>query len=211
MTSDYYDLNAEAFRQRTLDCDLAPLHDAFLSRLAPGAHILDAGCGPGRDTLAFLERGFRVTAIDASAAMVELATRATGQPARQLRFEEIELEDSFDGVWANASLVHVPQRDIDDVLCRLARSLRPGGVLHVSVKSGDGERIAPDGRLFCDYTDASLRALFARHPSLRLLSVEESPAQRPQRDPRAWLIALAAKQTATGSGTDGQPASRPRR
>lgn len=195
MTRDYYDLNAEAFRERTVDCELAALHDAFLSRLAPGAHILDAGCGPGRDTLAFLERGFRVTAIDASAAMVDLASRATGQPARQLRFEEIEFEEAFDGIWANASLVHVPMSDIDDVMRRLARSLRPGGLLHVSVKKGEGERIAPDGRLFCDYTDGRLRALFARHPSLQLHSIEESPAQRPQRDPRAWLIALAARRT----------------
>jgi len=196
MTSDYYDLNAEAFRQRTAGCDLAPLYEGFLSRLPPGAHILDAGCGPGRDTLAFLGRGFRVTAIDASAAMVDLATQATGQPARQLRLQEIEFHDAFDGVWANASLLHVPTGEIDDVLRRLVRSLVPEGLLHVSVKIGDGERIAPDGRFFCDYTETVLRALFARHPSLRLLSLEESPPQRPQDDNRSWLIARASKLTA---------------
>lgn len=196
MTSDYYDRQTEAYRQRTLGCDLAPLYDAFLSRLPAGAHILDAGCGPGRDTLAFLGRGFRVTAIDASAAMVDLATRVTGQPARLLPFQHIELEGAFDGIWANASLLHVPSREIDDVLRRLARALVPGGLLHASVKVGDGERVAPDGRLFCDYSEASLRALFARCAGLRLLSLEMSPPQPGQLDDRAWLMALARRSDA---------------
>ncbi len=193
MTSDYYDREAEAYRERTRGCDLAPLYEAFLSRLPAGAHILDAGCGPGRDTLAFLARGFRVTAIDASAAMVELATRVTGQPARLLRFQEIDFEAAFDGVWANASLLHVPSAEIDDVLGRLTRALVPGGLLHASVKVGDGERTAPDGRMFCDYSESSLRAVFARHPGLRLQSIGTSLAQPGQLDGRAWLIALATR------------------
>lgn len=197
MTRDYYDEHSQAFRERTRGCDLTARYDAFLSRLAPAAHILDAGCGPGRDAAAFLGRGFRVTAIDASAAMVALATEATGQPARLLSFQELQFRDEFDGIWANASLVHVPLEEIDDVLDRLARALRRGGVLHISVKVGDGERVAPDGRFFCDYTEATLGALFARHPSMQLLSVERSPPQRPQVDAREWLFALAHKRDVT--------------
>jgi SAM-dependent methyltransferase len=196
-TGDYYDRQAEAYRERTRACDLAPFYEAFLSRLPAGAHILDAGCGPGRDTMAFLARGFRVTAIDASAAMVEVATRVTGQPARVQRFQDIEQEAAFDGIWANASLLHVPVRDIDDVLARLARALVPGGLLHASVKVGDGERVAPDGRLFLDYSEASLRALFARCPALQLVSLETSPAQPGQLDDRAWLVALATRSAAS--------------
>lgn len=196
-TRDYYDREAEAYRERTRGCDLAPLYESFLPRLPAGAHILDAGCGPGRDTQAFLARGFRVTAIDASAAMVELAARATGQPARLLPFQQLDIESAFDGVWANASLVHVPSAEIDDVLRRLARALVPGGLLHASVKVGDGERTTPDGRLFCDYSEPSLRALFARCPALRLLSIETSPAQSGQLDDRAWLMALATRSGAS--------------
>jgi SAM-dependent methyltransferase len=201
MTGSYYDDNAEAYRQRTLACNLEPLHEAFLSRLSPGAHILDAGCGPGRDTSAFLRRGFRVTAIDASPAMVDVATRVTGQPARLLRFQEMEFDSEFDGIWANASLLHVRVGEIDDVLRRLARALVPGGLLHASVKVGDGERVAPDGRLFCDYSETSLRALFARHPELRLLSIEQSEAQPAQLDGRSWLMALAVRSAAAATAT----------
>jgi SAM-dependent methyltransferase len=193
MTRDYYDDNSEAYRERTRGCDLTALYDGFLSRLSPGAHILDAGCGPGRDAAAFLRRGFRVTAIDASAAMVALATEATGQPARLLPFQSVEYRDEFDGIWANASLVHVPRAEIEDVVARLVRALRPGGVLHVSVKVGDGERIAADGRFFCDYTEATLGALLTRHPSMHVVSMERSPPQRPQADAREWLMALAHK------------------
>lgn len=192
---DYYDRNADAYRQRTFEIDMARGHEAFLSRLPPGAHILDAGCGPGRDTAAFLARGFRVTATDASAAMVELASRATGQAVLQLRFQEIEFHEAFDALWANASLLHVPGQEIDDVLHRLARSLRPGGLLQFSVKRGDGERIAEDGRFFCDYSEASLRALLARQPSLELLAIEESQPLVPRPDGRSWLFVLARKRT----------------
>jgi SAM-dependent methyltransferase len=197
-TGDYYDRQAEAYRERTRGCDLVPLYEAFLSRLPAGAHILDAGCGPGRDTAAFLARGFRVTAFDASPAMVELATRVTGQPAELLTFQQLDVDAAFDGVWANASLVHVPTAEIDDVLRRVARALVPGGLLHASVKVGDGERVTPDGRLFCDYSDASLRAVFARCPALRLLSIETSPAQAGQLDDRAWLMALATRSGDSG-------------
>jgi len=184
--SDYYDANAEAFRQRTFGNDLTALYDPFTSLLPAGGHILDAGCGPGRDALAFLRRGFRVTAIDASPAMVELASQATGQPALLLRFEEIEFEASFDGIWACASLVHVPRAAIDGVLARLSRALVSGGVLYASLKCGDGERVAPDGRFFSDHDEASLRALLARHPELEILRLDVAPPGNAQ-DGRSWL------------------------
>jgi ubiquinone/menaquinone biosynthesis C-methylase UbiE len=193
MTLDYYNRNAEAFGQRTRDCPVRHLQDAFMSLLHPGAHILDAGCGSGRDTLVFLEHAFQVTAMDASSAMVELATKATGQSVLLSTFADINFEQAFDGIWANASLLHVPAQEIDDVLNRLSRALKVAGVLYMSVKVGDGERIAPDQRLFCDYSEASLRATLSRHPELLILDIHQSPANSGQIDPRPWVHTMLRK------------------
>jgi SAM-dependent methyltransferase len=128
MTIDYYNRNAYAFQQRTLGRDLQRRYDPFLALLPPGAEILDAGCGPGRDSLAFIQRGYRVTAMDASSAMVDLTTATIGQPALLLPFDQIDFEEKFDGVWASASLLYVPSARIDDAVHRLTRALKPGGV-----------------------------------------------------------------------------------
>src|SRR6478672_8558352 len=157
MTLDYYNANADGFRERTKGFVLTLQYDAFFARLPAGAHILDAGCGPGRDAKCFLSRGCRVTAVDASPAMVELATRATGLTVRVRPFQQIEFDNEFDGIWAMASLLHVPNAEIDDVFRRLIRALKPGGVWYMSVKVGGGERRNDDGRMFYDYTPDSLR------------------------------------------------------
>jgi SAM-dependent methyltransferase len=196
MTLDYYNTNAEGFRDRTKHLALALEYDAFLARLPDRAHILDAGCGPGRDAKYFLSRGYRVTAIDASSAMVALATAATGLPVRLLPFQQLDFDGEFDGVWTMASLLHVPTSDIDDVVRRLTRALKPRGVWYMSVKIGNGERRNPDGRMFYDYTPDSLRQLLSRHPSLEMLDVYESQATTPPN----WLHATVRKT----AGTEGR-------
>jgi 2-polyprenyl-3-methyl-5-hydroxy-6-metoxy-1,4-benzoquinol methylase len=193
MTLDYYNTNAEAFRQRTAGSITRRFYEPFLALLRPGAHILDAGCGPGRDSRQFVELGYRVTAMDASTAMVEMASKAIGQPVLLRRFQDVEFDAEFDGIWANASLLHVPAREFDDVLRRLARALKPGGVLYMSLKIGDGERIHDDGRFFCDYSESSLRAVLANHPTLELLSTHQTPPSPGQADGRAWLHAIVKK------------------
>ena len=134
-----------------------------------------------------------MTAFDAYPAMVELATQATGLEARLMPFHEIEFEDRFDGIWANASLLHVPSAEIDGVLDRLIRALRAGGILYMSVKFGDGERAMSDGRFFCDYNEASLAALFGRHPQLTVLHMARSPAWPGQPDGKSWLSVISRK------------------
>lgn len=192
-TRDYYNRNAEAFRQRTGTMDVATKAARFLALLPAPARILDAGCGPGRDSRHFLQLGHTVTAIDASEAMVEMATRATGQPALLLPFERMEFTAEFDGIWANASLLHVPRTDIDGIMERLIRALKPGGILYLSVKQGVGARIDETGRFFCDYTESTLQELFVRHPELCLIEILPAPANESSLDGKAWLRALARK------------------
>jgi SAM-dependent methyltransferase len=138
-TIAYYDEHADEFYADTVGAEMGGFYDAFLPLLPVGGRILDAGCGSGRDSRAFLERGYAVTAFDASAALGSRAARLLSRPVLQLTFQEMAFAEEFDGVWACASLLHVPRAELDGVLARLARALVPGGAAFLSFKYGDGE------------------------------------------------------------------------
>ena len=140
-TIRYYDDNGDEYVRGTVGVEMESVYGPFLELLPKEGRILDAGCGSGRDTKAFVEREFQVTAIDASEQMVAATTRLTGTPACQLLLQEIEYQNEFDGVWACASLLHVPRKEIDDVLERIILALRPEGICYLSFKEGDGERL----------------------------------------------------------------------
>lgn len=158
LTLKYYDENADAFDQRTRDIDMSPLYQAFLPLLPPGGYILDAGCGTGRDSAEFLKRGFRVLAVDASKAMVERAAKRIGQPVLNLSFEQMDFDHEFHGVWANASLLHVPKVEVASVVQNFHDALVPGGVVYASFKLGEGEEIR-EGRFFNNCTEQELHDL----------------------------------------------------
>jgi SAM-dependent methyltransferase len=199
-TLDYYNGNSREFDERTRHYDMRPRMQPFIDMLPAGARILDAGCGPGRDVQTFRELGFDAMGIDGSQAMVELArTIALCARVEHIAFHEIEFVNEFDGIWASASLLHVPSDQIDDAMHRLARALRVGAVIYMSVKEGDGRRVHDDGRVFYDYSTATLRELFARHPALELISIEHSPPSAGQSDRKSWLHALARKRVSVST------------
>lgn len=111
---DYYNNNADAFFKSTVNTDMSLWRDKFESYLPANSTILDAGCGSGRDSLAFKQHGHSVVAFDASSEMCRMASDLIGQQVLQMRFDEMEFVDEFDGVWACASLLHVPNEDFYD-------------------------------------------------------------------------------------------------
>lgn len=191
-TIAYYNQNAGQYRQSTFDVDMRSLYGPFLQAVRPGGHILDAGCGPGRDALHFLRQGYTVSAFDASDRMAALASQVTGLPVQTARFEDLDAAECYDAVWACASLLHVPAAALDDVLERLTRALKPGGVLYISFKYGSGEEIR-DGRRFNHQTEASLTARLGSHPRLQITRLWQSADVRPERSHECWLNALCQK------------------
>ena len=157
-TIDYYNSNAAAFAAGTENADMSECRGRFLSYLTPGAAILDAGCGSGRDMAAFRDAGYEVGGFDASEELCRIASEKTGIPVKQLYFEELEGEEEYEGIWACASLLHVARTDLPDVLRRLQRLLKPSGILYASFKYGTGDRVK-EGRYFCDLTGESCRSL----------------------------------------------------
>src|SRR5215210_7831164 len=191
-TLSYYEANAGRFFEDTCDLDMGPIYEPFLFLLPPGAHILDAGCGSGRDSRAFLERGYEVTALDASETMAKLASQHIGRPVLRMSFDEVRFRDYFDGVWACASLLHVPNRESPIVLKRLGIALRTGGVMYASFKYGEGESVR-DGRLFNDLDEDGLRDLLRSRPELGILEMWRTTDLRPDRDDVTWLNVLLRK------------------
>jgi SAM-dependent methyltransferase len=191
-SADYYNKNAEQFFQETVGVNMEDLYAPFLSLVPEGGSILDAGCGSGRDSLYFLQHGYKVTAFDAAEQLVARSTQLTRLSIQLLSFQQCEFENEFDGIWACASLLHVPRTQINDVLVRLARALKLGGVLYASFKYGDGERVK-GGRFFNSYNEDSFAAVMSKHSSLILDNHWKSEDVRRGRDKQFWYNALLRK------------------
>ena len=99
-TIDFYNLNAENFIENTQNVDMHLAQDKFLQLLNDGAAILDFGCGSGRDTKYFLEKGYLVTATDGSVELCRLASVFTGIEVKEMLFQELDDMDAYDGIWA---------------------------------------------------------------------------------------------------------------
>lgn len=134
-----------------------------------------------------------MTPFDASEAMVHLATKHLGRPVLRLSFDQVTSEQGCDGVWACASLLHVPRGTmVDALLGRLAHLLKPGGVLYASFRHGDDE-VVRDGRLFNDYTEEGFEALLGVLLNLDLVSTWRTADLRPQRAHTTWLNTLSRR------------------
>jgi len=161
----------------------------FRIQIEPGVRSAAAGQGALHDQRRRLDE---VVAFDASERMAEIATKTIGQPALRLSFEEMAFRNEFDGVWACASLLHVPDSELESVLARIVRALKENGVLYMSFKYGTGERVA-GGRRFTDMTEASIRETLSDLPELALLRTWRTSDLRPGRESESWLNALARK------------------
>jgi 2-polyprenyl-3-methyl-5-hydroxy-6-metoxy-1,4-benzoquinol methylase len=194
-TQKFYEANARAYFDSTIAIDVSELRERFLKYVPPSGRILDAGSGSGRDTLAFLQRGYIVEAFDASRTLVEISSELTGVPTRVLRFEEFEEAAKYDGIWACASLLHVQMGDLPRVLERLHGALKPDGALYVSFKRGIGESITQDGRRFTNLTLHALRELLAKIAGLKVVEVWTSGGEGSSKGDEEWVNAIAVKRS----------------
>ena len=128
-TIDYYNLNAENFIENTQNVDMYLAQDRFLRLLDENASILDFGCGSGRDTRYFLDKGYQVTATDGSAELCRRASVFTGIEVKEMMFEELDEIDTYDGIWACSSILHLPKIELLPVICKMCMALKDSGVI----------------------------------------------------------------------------------
>ena len=187
----YYNENAEAFFNSTYKVNMAALYVPFLERIPKHGHILDLGCGSGRDSLAFKQLGYTVTAMDVSAELVKKATQLTGLEVQQRSFYDLNEIDQYHGIWACASLLHCERHRLDNVLSKLTDALKSHGVMYLSFKYGDSDR-EKDGRKFTDLNEDQLSVLLNHHTQLQLVKHWITVDQRPDRE-ELWLNVLIQK------------------
>lgn len=192
-TISYYNDNADAFFNRTISANIGRFYQDFLGHLSAGSHILDLGCGSGRDSKYFLDQGYQVTACDASQEMVKLASNHMGQEAFLLKFQDLDFEQSFEAVWANASLLHVPYDNLESILKKIHRALKPEGVFYASFKHGDHHR--NDGaRDFYDMNEKKIKPYLAPLFENLCFTVSEDTRSQVAASPlKQWFNILVRK------------------
>lgn len=159
-TNNYYNLNAKEYFDRTFNVQPEEIRKSFCSQLAPNSTILDIGCGSGRDSLYFKERGFNVIAIDNSKELAKLASQFISQEVIVADIENYQTEQPIDGAWAMASLLHLSKDSFKKALINISNSLKPNGVFLLALKIGSGESYDENGRFFSYYQPEELATIF---------------------------------------------------
>lgn len=173
-TIAWYDRNAESYIKETKDFSMKAKYPQFLKYIPQNGAILDAGCGSARDAKCFSEMGYKVSAFDASAELARLATQNTGINVSQATFASFKSAQKFDGIWACASLLHVPKKEFEQSFLNLTNHLNDGGVLYASMKLGETEEKDAKGRFFNYVSVEELKSFFAKHTNLELAEMSES-------------------------------------
>ena len=168
LTKDYYRNNAEQFAKETVDADIGDIRERFLKHIPEGGTILDFGCGSGRDTKAFKDAGYDVHAIDGSEELCRMASEYSGVDVKCMDFFSFDEVDKYNGIFACASLLHIPPERLPELITKMLKSLKKGGVIYMSFKYGDfsGER---DGRHFTDLNEESFRKILSLVKGARIL------------------------------------------
>ena len=190
-TLDYYNQNVTTFIADTISVDLKDTQNKFINAL-PGDKILDLGCGSGRDTKYFLEIGLKVTAVDGSEELCKRASDYLGIPVYHMLFQELDLEDEYNGIWACSSILNLPKDELRTVFYKMVTALKSSGVIYTSFKYGEfeGER---NGRYFTDFTIELFSEFIKNIPDLKIEEQWITEDVRPGRRDEKWLNLLLRK------------------
>jgi SAM-dependent methyltransferase len=190
-TLHFYRSNAQAYAAR----EIAPHQrlTRFLALLPPGATILELGCGAGADSAQMLARGFDVSPTDGSPELADEASRRLGRPVETLLFHDLDKVEAYDGVWANACLLHVPRPELAQVLALIWRALKPGGHFYASFKAGEEDGRDTLNRYYNYPSPEWLRANYAGAGSWSSLSIETGEVRGFDNEWAAMLFVVARK------------------
>ena len=175
-TQRYYSDNAEEYFRETVNSFVTQAAEKFLSHIPPKGRILDCGCGSGRDTKYFLDNGYDTDAIDINPELCILASHYTGHPVLCMDYNALDKREAYDGIWAQASLLHERRENLPELFSILARALTKNGVLYCSFR--EGEKDGREGeRWYTNMTEEGIKSILPT--SLSPLNVWYSNDVRP--------------------------------
>lgn len=190
-TLDFYAAEAQAYAGRSREAGHARIA-AFAAALPDGARVLELGCGGGHDSVELLARGLDLVPTDGSPELAEQASARLGIPVPVLLFDNLDARDAFDGVWANACLLHVPRSALPGIIEHIHAALKPDGVFYASFKAGTEEGRDRFGRYYNYPSSDWLKEAYgeSRWQSLDLV---EDLGGGYDGEPTRWLHATAVK------------------
>lgn len=194
ITLSHYENRAELFWQGTRDHDVRQNITAFLNALPKdkALDILDFGCGPGRDLLAFKSLGHQAVGLEGSASFCKMAEKHSGCPVYHQQFLNLNLQDNaFDGIFANASMFHIPSCELPRVLNQLHQALKPNGVLFTSNPRGDAE--GWNGERYGHYMEYEVSMIYLENANFKILEHYYRPQGKP-RNEQPWLAIVSQAQ-----------------
>ena len=191
-TINYYNLNAKNFIENTQNADMHIPQNRFHRLLAEHASILDIGCGAGRDTKFFLQKGYDVTATDGSAELCKLVSAFSGIDVKEMLFQDLDAISMYNGIWACSSILHLPKIEQFPVFQKMCNALKENGVIYTSFKYGnfEGER---NGRYFTDFREDTFQEFIKEIPELTVEEQQITFDVRPGRGEEKWLNLILRK------------------
>lgn len=186
----YYNKYHERFINDTVNLDMSNLYQNFESHLNTKAHILDLGCGCGRDSKYFMEQGYQVTAMDGSEKLVNYCNEILKVPAVQRTYEAFKTDLKFDGIWACASLLHVDRDVLPMMIQKYVNMMKNEGVFYMSFKEYK-EDFEFEGRYFTCFTKKSMESLLSTIGNISIVSIIETPGI--QNIKLRWIGAIIKK------------------
>ena len=159
----------------------------------PGAKILDGGCGSGRDSLYFLQKGYVVDAFDPSEEMIKYASEFTGLKVKKMKWEELDEKEAYDAIWASASLYHVPRPDMAPTFKRIADALKSKGILFASFREKENDFVDSEGRALTSFNKDTLTSFLSTLGLFDIVALSERKDSRKNKQDEVWLFALLRK------------------
>ena len=187
---NYYKEHSEEYIDSTINCDMSEQYRFFEKYLKGTGTILDIGFGSGRDSLYFKSKGYEVYAIDPEESFVKHARELGLNNVFELKAEDIDFNEMFNGIWACASLLHVSSHDIHLVFKKCSLALKNDGVMYASFKYGDFEGIR-DGRYYLDMNENSIK-YHLLNTGLEIIDMAFSQDVRPNRNDK-WINLILRK------------------
>ena len=191
-TLEYYNKKADEFVNNTVSVKFTDTQDLFLKYLPENGCILDFGCGSGRDTKYFKDKGYKIKAIDGSEELCQIASEYSGIKVECMLFQDLNENDQYDGIWACASILHLSKTEMKDVLKKMIRSLKKNGIIYTSFKYGEFEGMKND-RYFSDFTEKIFQEYLINIEGVELEKQWVTADVRPDRGEEKWLNIILRK------------------
>lgn len=188
-TLKYYQENAQEFYDSTVNADLSEHYERFLKYIPEHGKILDFGCGSGRDSRAFLQKGYFVEAIDGSSELCKLASEHCGIQVKCMDFMDLNEKNKYDAIWACASILHVSREEMPFLLGKMKEAIVYDGVIYISYKLGnfEGER---NGRFFLDVESTAFRDILSCITGLVIIEEWFTKDIRPEKQVKWYNVIL---------------------